>query len=995
MLSSHFDLIRELLLTSNIHGSGMYEVKLSTLQGRLSTESSCGPAGSVHRLGCVYSVDIVLPVSIEDDGRRGTTKVKLEKVPLFLVNAFNFINKHGLDCEGLFRREGNASRLNQNNFSVYLGSADIPSNFTIHDVCTMVKRFFRDLKEPLLPSGGLRKALLDLARRCTDNQVTRREFCSVFEPDYEATRRNYYCSLNLAHIGTLGYLMRQLQGIARHASRHQMDASNLATVFAPTLFREDKERAKRKERRGSQEDLLTTVRGDTKLQISAVTLLITHADWIGVSTNCYMTSGQHHRSNSAVPSPRQPFMQSIANLKDPTPPSERKSSHGGNGHACPPPLVDRKASLKTERTTTKSSSGRRSSSAFRGIIHGIGGRLLRRSPSQDRQRRDSMKTERRASSPAVVVSTERVNGEWARASLQRRPSPRYLLFADTSPRRSSPENTQGHTTRSREALPPGPRPSRSRQGASSTAAKTHSHHSNSQSHHRSSKSGGSHSSRNNYEPSVMRRDSGKKRGETPQSNKVLRDNPVSMLGEEHFNPSYREHHERSRRRHTTPVKTSTALRRNQPNTRHSGLQLPKRRATVMNARDQEKENLHSGTVSESNSCEDVGESTAVEYATESSIDILSQKGHESRMRRARRNQRRELSSILQDSTFDTSTFHDAEKKEHDLDRVRKVSVGCSPIIFPSVAGDSKRLGSAIVGETVVVTPAALSFSGDEEKLPTDIPLTPPPPISSAPPEPFYSKPKDSPTKTVVSRQIISKRTQPPSSPPRSGEGAGDQPSEVIFRIPSMPSSSSNSSSKMEAPRTKISSSSKIVKPKAPSGPSSPKLVLQRTIPAPSMSSSFNEAKLMAPTKTLRSNSYNEGSECLPTSMSLDEAFVESKEMKDLILNSESEEDMERNFDRRLHFRPSVAFLQNQGIVRERVNHFRQLGNTMSVPLEPISGRSSGLSSRSSLGTGSLMGDEEFVKPTAPPVTHSLNMGGVRRNSAAAFSNVQLSSSPSK
>ncbi|VDL73870.1 unnamed protein product [Nippostrongylus brasiliensis] len=853
----------------------------------------------------VYSVDIVLPVSIEDDGRRGTTKVKLEKVPLFLVNAFNFINKHGLDCEGLFRREGNASRLNQNNFSVYLGSADIPSNFTIHDVCTMVKRFFRDLKEPLLPSGGLRKALLDLARRCTDNQVTRREFCSVFEPDYEATRRNYYCSLNLAHIGTLGYLMRQLQGIARHASRHQMDASNLATVFAPTLFREDKERAKRKERRGSQEDLLTTVRGDTKLQISAVTLLITHADWIGVSTNCYMTSGQHHRSNSAVPSPRQPFMQSIANLKDPTPPSERKSSHGGNGHACPPPLVDRKASLKTERTTSKSSSGRRSSSAFRGIIHGIGGRLLRRSPSQDRQRRDSMKTERRASSPAVVVSTERVNGEWARASLQRRPSPRYLLFADTSPRRSSPENTQGHTTRSREALPPGPRPSRSRQGTSSTAAKTHSHHSSSQ---------------------------------------VLRDNPVSMLGEEHFNPSYREHHERSRRRHTTPVKTSTALRRNQPNTRHSGLQLPKRRATVMNARDQEKENLHSGTVSESNSCEDVGESSAVEYATESAIDILSQKGHESRMRRARRNQRRELSSILQDSTFETSTFHDAEKKEHDLDRVRKVSVGCSPIIFPSVAGDSKRLGSAIVGETVVVTPAALSFSGDEEKLPTDIPLTPPPPISSAPPEPFYSKPKDSPTKTVVSRQIISKRTQPPSSPPRSGEGAGDQPSEI---------------------------------------------------PAPSMSSSFNEAKLMAPTKTLRSNSYNEGSECLPTSMSLDEAFVESKEMKDLILNSESEEDMERNFDRRLHFRPSVAFLQNQGIVRERVNHFRQLGNTMSVPLEPISGRSSGLSSRSSLGTGSLMGDEEFVKPTAPPVTHSLNMGGVRRNSAAAFSNVQLSSSPSK
>ncbi|PIO69198.1 hypothetical protein TELCIR_08988 [Teladorsagia circumcincta] len=127
-----------------------------------------------------------------------------------------------------------------------------------------------------------------------------------------------------------------------------------------------------------------------------------------------------------------------------------------------------------------------------------------------------------------------------------------------------------------------------------------------------------------------------------------------------------------------------------------------------------------------------------------------------------------------------------------------------------------------------------------------------------------------------------------------------------------------------------------------------------------------------------------------------ENFEPSNEMKAAILSSTCNEDMEATIGRHIHNRPSVAFIQKQGIVRDRVNMFRQLGSSMPVPLEPVSGRSSGLSSRSSLGAGSLTGDDEFVKPSAPPVTHSLNMGGVRRNSAttshAQFSSPNLPSS---
>ncbi|VDM56508.1 unnamed protein product [Angiostrongylus costaricensis] len=132
---------------------------------------------------------------IEEGNHRGSTKVKLEQVPAFLVNAFNFINIHGMEMEGLFRREGNIIRLNQNN---YVGSPIPSSDFTVHDVCSMVKRFFRDLKEPLLSHPLLRENLMNLAKKSDTKEITRQEFCTVFEPAFK---------------GTLGYLMRQLHRV--------------------------------------------------------------------------------------------------------------------------------------------------------------------------------------------------------------------------------------------------------------------------------------------------------------------------------------------------------------------------------------------------------------------------------------------------------------------------------------------------------------------------------------------------------------------------------------------------------------------------------------------------------------------------------------------------------------------------------------------------------------------------------------------------------------
>ncbi|KAJ1372497.1 hypothetical protein KIN20_034668 [Parelaphostrongylus tenuis] len=855
-------------------------VSVSRARGRLPTESSCGPGGSVHRLGNVHAVDVVLELTIDEGDQYGKTRLKLEQVPRFLINAFNFINSHGMNAEGIFRREGNTCRLNQNNWAVYLGAAPIPSNFTVHDVCSMVKRFFRDLKEPLLPYPVIGKRLFDLAKKSETMPIKRKEFCMIFEPGLKAAMRDFDNFLPPAHIGTLGYLMRQLHRISRHSDKHQMTAINLATVLAPTLLRDDgaKEKViKRKERRGSQDDLLNSVREDTGPKIAAVLLMIEHANWIGLNPHCYVTSIHHHRSSSAAPSPR-PFLVDVSSLKG-------------------KPSLDRTNSVNVNQPRrTKCTSQRRSSSAFRGIINGIGDRFRRRSRSRDREQGHLLKpvADRRASSPAVFPPNEPLSSRLYSRSCRGASPPRYMLeFHDYPAYFAASEHFQGRDCHD-VLRPSSTHVSRSRESRCSSIVK-----------------------------------------QIRPNSEVLKDNPVSMLGEEYFNPQYREQHERTRRRHTTPVKTSTALRRNQPNSRHSGLVNPKRRNTVINANDQEKENCgyqRSVSVTVSSPC-DGFDGTPLEDEDTSiadrSAELLSQKGQESRLRRVKLQQRKETSLLLQNSLLDdSSTLQKSPVKNSGR---MMVSVASSPIIFPKAEDQAHgNHGSAVVGETIVVSAAALrldstSLRKESEKFNQCLPSS----SSSAAVEDVL-KFDSFGTSTEQDEDGTKKRDT---------TGSNEETSRVVFRVQSL------------RHPTDESAGSTIH-----SGDHVPLQV--------SLAEEINRYLVSRTGGSLESSSVG------------DDVFSSSNDMKPAILNARTNEELVDNFDRGFRVRPSVALIEKQGIVRDRVKMFKQLGNSMPVPLESMTARSSGLSSRSSLDAG----DEEYVKPSAPPVTHSLNMGGPRRNS---------------
>ncbi|KAE9420651.1 hypothetical protein Angca_007379 [Angiostrongylus cantonensis] len=857
-----------------------------------------------------------------------------------------------MEVEGLFRREGKAIRLNQDNYVAAISS----SEFTVHDVCSMVKRFFRDLKEPLLSHPLLRKSLMDLAKKSDTKEITRQEFCTVFELGFEAAKKGIDNSLSPALKGTLGYLMRQLHRISNHSTKHQMDAKNLATVFAPTLFRDGvKQKGKRKERRGTQDDLLSSLREDTKLQITAIRLLIEHANWIGLHPNCYITSTHHHRSSSATPSPR-PV--TVVNVTEP-----KKE-----------PLLDRKNSMEIDEARSgKSSTERQFSSGLLGLFHGFGGRFTgRRSASKDEKQGNPRRpmADRRASSPAVFAPNEPViNGQ--NSSTFRSSAHRYMLdIADSSKKVDPSACSQVYT--SNDALrSSSTRISRNRQAPGPFVGrqiKTKNEPLGRCSHHISGSS-------------VPRADSATESSESfpLRTNKILKDNPVSMIGEEHFNPIFRERHERSRRRHTAPVKMP-ALKRNQPNSRHSGLVAPKRRGTIVNAGDSEKENCaYQRDVSADISSPYDGEFDGAELedaritVIDTSADLLHQKGQESRSRRVRRQQRKETSSLLQDSRLSQESPF---KYSGEM-----VSTASSPIIFPKAEEEARvSHGSAVVGETIVVNTGSLQV--DEATVCN---------ISDRAMPPAKAQSSHTSHSSAIMKDVskidclrISTDHEEGDMKNSGGNGSNGDRAKVIFRYPTMaiPVHDSANSIQHSNDQRRVNAEKSVMSLFHKSGPKSA-MPLPKTIPLPTPLAK-DRGLVLEPCFTLGAGiSHGDSDSTLTID---DDMFSASNDIKAAILNAKCDKDIKESFGP--CFRPSVAAIERQGIVRDRVNLFRKLENPMPVLLEPISGRASGLSS-GSLDTT----DEAFVKPSAPPVTRSLNMGIPKRKDSSSLSSHAPLNSP--
>uniref|UniRef100_A0A915DJ29 Rho-GAP domain-containing protein n=1 Tax=Ditylenchus dipsaci TaxID=166011 RepID=A0A915DJ29_9BILA len=211
-----------------------------------------------------------------------SSKIKLNGVPVFLIEAFDWLVKNNsFQVEGIFRREGNANRM-KNTWRVFCGLSPIPADCNVHDVCSLIKRFFREIKKPIFTENESK--ILNFAEDFKDHLLADALF-TVIE------------RLPTSHVATLAYLTRQLKRVSESSDANQMNLENLATVFAPSLFREEFMGVKKKNI--SQHEFLTAIRKRNNLQIAVIKLLVQKSNLIGVQQSSRLLFRQETCSKSA------------------------------------------------------------------------------------------------------------------------------------------------------------------------------------------------------------------------------------------------------------------------------------------------------------------------------------------------------------------------------------------------------------------------------------------------------------------------------------------------------------------------------------------------------------------------------------------------------------------------------------------------------------------------------------------------------------------------
>lgn len=140
-------------------------------------------------------------------------------IPSFLVDACTSLEEH-IHTEGLFRKSGSVIRLKALKSKLDNGEACLSSALPC-DVAGVLKQFFRELPEPVLPAD-LHEALFKAQQLEAEekNKATLLLSCLMADPTVDILR----------------YFFNFLKNVSLRASENKMDSSNLAVIFAPNLL---------------------------------------------------------------------------------------------------------------------------------------------------------------------------------------------------------------------------------------------------------------------------------------------------------------------------------------------------------------------------------------------------------------------------------------------------------------------------------------------------------------------------------------------------------------------------------------------------------------------------------------------------------------------------------------------------------------------------------------------------------------------------------------
>lgn len=140
-------------------------------------------------------------------------------VPKFVRQAVNYLDNH-LDQEGLFRKAGSNSRLKELVSRIDNGIEIINEKNQPYDVANCLKKYFRDLPEPLIPYS-----YHDLFVRCGMLKIGKID--ALLQACLLLPSRN---------LSTLAYFMDFLNKVSLNEKLNKMGNDNLAKVVGPNIM---------------------------------------------------------------------------------------------------------------------------------------------------------------------------------------------------------------------------------------------------------------------------------------------------------------------------------------------------------------------------------------------------------------------------------------------------------------------------------------------------------------------------------------------------------------------------------------------------------------------------------------------------------------------------------------------------------------------------------------------------------------------------------------
>lgn len=141
-------------------------------------------------------------------------------VPSFLVDACMKLLAH-VNTEGLFRKSGSIIRLKALRAKLDAGEECLSTALPC-DVAGLVKQFFRELPEPVLPSE-LQEAFLKAQQLPT-------------EEDRTSATMLLSCVLPDRNLSVLRHFFDFLHNVSKRSAENKMDSNNLSVILAPNLL---------------------------------------------------------------------------------------------------------------------------------------------------------------------------------------------------------------------------------------------------------------------------------------------------------------------------------------------------------------------------------------------------------------------------------------------------------------------------------------------------------------------------------------------------------------------------------------------------------------------------------------------------------------------------------------------------------------------------------------------------------------------------------------